>query len=126
MDVSWNGERCVCGRGAARSGYAHVIKEDRLNPNVLFLGTEFGLYVSLNAGQSWAQFRPNNFPDGVAVRDIALQDREDDLVLATHGRGMWVIDDIAPLRALNAKIAVEGQDARKVASDHLKAKGLIK
>ncbi|MGE5561718.1 MAG: VPS10 domain-containing protein [Bacillota bacterium] len=84
-------------------GYAHVIKEDRLNPNILFLGTEFGLYMSLNGGQSWAQFKPNDFPDGLAVRDIALQDREDDLVLATHGRGIWVIDDISPLRELNAQ-----------------------
>jgi photosystem II stability/assembly factor-like uncharacterized protein len=83
-------------------GYAHVIKEDRLNPNILFLGTEFGLFVSLNGGQSWAQFKPGNFPDGLAVRDIALQDREDDLVLATHGRGIWVIDDISPLRALTS------------------------
>ena len=83
-------------------GYAHVIKEDRLNPNILYLGTEFGLFVSLNRGQSWAQFKPNNFPDGVAVRDIALQEREDDLVLATHGRGIWVIDDVGPLRALSA------------------------
>ncbi|MGN6059426.1 MAG: WD40/YVTN/BNR-like repeat-containing protein [Sphingomicrobium sp.] len=81
-------------------GYAHVIREDRLNPNILFLGTEFGLYVSLDRGQSWAQFKPNNFPDGLAVRDIALQEREDDLVLATHGRGIWVIDDISPLRQL--------------------------
>jgi len=81
-------------------GYAHVIKEDRVNPNILFLGTEFGLFVSLNEGQSWAQFKPNDFPDGVAVRDIALQDREDDLVLATHGRGIWVIDDISPLRQI--------------------------
>ena len=85
-------------------GYAHVIKEDRLNPNILFLGTEFGLYVSLNGGQSWAQFKPNNFPDGVAVRDIALQEREDDLLLATHGRGIWVVDDISPLRVLSAPI----------------------
>ena len=85
-------------------GYAHVIKEDRLNPNILFLGTEFGLFVSLNRGQSWAQFRPNNFPDGVAVRDIALQDRDDDMVLATHGRGMGVIDDISPLRALSEPV----------------------
>ncbi|HEX8937025.1 MAG TPA: sialidase [Sphingomicrobium sp.] len=85
-------------------GYAHVIREDRLNPNILFLGTEFGLFVSLNAGQSWAQFKPNDFPDGVAVRDIALQDREDDLVLATHGRGIWVIDDISPLRSLSAQV----------------------
>jgi photosystem II stability/assembly factor-like uncharacterized protein len=84
-------------------GYAHVIKEDRLNPNILFLGTEFGLFVSLNGGQSWAQFRPDNFPDGLAVRDIAVQERDDALVLATHGRGLWVIDDISPLRQLNAQ-----------------------
>jgi hypothetical protein len=81
-------------------GYAHVIKEDRLNPNILYLGTEFGLYMSLNGGQSWAQFKPNEFPDGLAVRDIALQERDDDMVLATHGRGIWVIDDISPLRQL--------------------------
>jgi photosystem II stability/assembly factor-like uncharacterized protein len=84
-------------------GYAHVIKEDRLNPNILFLGTEFGLYMSLNGGQSWAQFKPNNFPNGLAVRDIAIQPREDDLVLATHGRGLWVIDDISPIRELTAQ-----------------------
>ena len=81
-------------------GFAHVIKEDWLNPNILYLGTEFGLYVSLNGGQSWAQFKPNGFPDGLAVRDIALQERDDDMVLATHGRGIWVIDDISPLRQL--------------------------
>jgi photosystem II stability/assembly factor-like uncharacterized protein len=84
------------------TGYAHVIKEDRLNPNILYLGTEFGLFVSLNGGQSWSQFKPNNFPDGVAVRDIYIQDREDDMLLATHGRGIWVIDDISPLRSLSA------------------------
>jgi photosystem II stability/assembly factor-like uncharacterized protein len=82
-------------------GYAHVIKEDRLNPNILFLGTEFGLFVSVDAGRSWAQFKPNNFPDGLAVRDIALQNREDDMLLATHGRGIWIVDDISPLRALS-------------------------
>jgi hypothetical protein len=81
-------------------GYAHVIKEDRLNPNILYLGTEFGLFISLNGGQSWAQFKPTGFPDGLAVRDIALQERDDDLVLATHGRGIWVVDDISPLRQL--------------------------
>ena len=85
-------------------GYAHVIKEDRLNPNILFLGTEFGLYVSLNGGQSWAQFKPNNFPDGLAVRDISIHDRGDDMLLATHGRGIWVIDDISPLRALSEPV----------------------
>ncbi len=85
-------------------GYAHVIKEDRVNPNILVLGTEFGLFMSLNGGQSWAQFKPTGFPDGVAVRDLALQDRDDDLVLATHGRGIWVVDDISPLRELTSPI----------------------
>ena len=97
-------QRLVGPGTAGVRGYSHVIKEDRLNPNILYLGTEFGLFVSLNGGQSWAQFRPNNFPDGVAVRDIAIQDREDDIVLATHGRGMWVIDDVSPLRALSAPV----------------------
>jgi photosystem II stability/assembly factor-like uncharacterized protein len=82
-------------------GYAHVVKEDRANPNILFVGTEHGLFSSVDGGANWAQFKPNNFPN-VAVRDIAVQDREDDLVLATHGRGIWVIDDVSPLRALSS------------------------
>ena len=85
-------------------GYAHVIKEDRDNPNILYVGTEFGLFVSLNSGASWAQFKPSEFPDGLAVRDIALQERDDDLVLATHGRGIWVIDDVSPLRQLSPAV----------------------
>ena len=89
-------------------GYAHVIKEDRENPNILFLGTEMGVFTSIDAGRTWAQFKPNNFPDGLAVRDIALQDREDDLVLATHGRGIWIVDDISPLRQLNATTLASG------------------
>jgi photosystem II stability/assembly factor-like uncharacterized protein len=83
-------------------GYAHVVKEDRVDPQILFVGTEMGLFASLDGGASWAQFKPNNFPD-VAVRDLALQEREDDLVIATHGRGIWIVDDIAPLRALDAR-----------------------
>lgn len=84
-------------------GYTHVIREDRINPNILYLGTEHGLFVSLNGGASWAQFKPTEFPDGVAVRDIAVQPHSDDLVLATHGRGIWVIDDVSPLRSLGAE-----------------------
>jgi hypothetical protein len=80
-------------------GYAHVIKEDAVDPNLLFLGTEFGLWISVDAGQHWAQYKASNFPS-VAVRDIVVHPRESDLVLATHGRGIWVIDDISPLRAL--------------------------
>ncbi len=80
-------------------GYAHVLKEDTLSPNLLFLGTEFGLYISLDGGSQWAQYKGHDFPN-VAVRDLAVQPRESDLVLATHGRGIWIIDDISPLRAL--------------------------
>lgn len=82
-------------------GYAHVVKEDPKDPNILYVGTELGLFVSIDAGSTWAAFRPNNFP-AVAVRDIAFQTRDDALVLATHGRGMWIIDDLSPLRALSA------------------------
>jgi len=80
-------------------GYAHVIKEDTVDPNLLFLGTEFGLWISVDGGARWGQYKGSNFP-AVAVRDIAVQPRESDLVLATHGRGIWVVDEISPLRAL--------------------------
>ncbi|HTW30944.1 MAG TPA: hypothetical protein VMD76_04655, partial [Candidatus Sulfotelmatobacter sp.] len=80
-------------------GYAHVIKEDSVDPNLLFLGTEFGLWISVDGGQHWAQYKGSNFP-AVAVRDIVVQARESDLVLATHGRGIWIIDDISAYRAL--------------------------
>lgn len=84
-------------------GYAWVIKEDTQNPNLLFLGTEFGLWVSIDGGERWAQYKGNNFPN-VAVRDIVVHPRTSDLILATHGRGMWVIDNIAPLRALTPEL----------------------
>jgi photosystem II stability/assembly factor-like uncharacterized protein len=80
-------------------GYAHVITEDTVSPNILFLGTEFGLWISVDGGNRWAQYKGSDFP-AVAVRDIVVQPRESDLVLATHGRGIWIIDDISPLRAL--------------------------
>ena len=81
-------------------GYAHVVKEDRTDPALLYVGTEFGLFVSKDAGATWAQFKPTGFP-AVAVRDIALPAGRDDLVLATHGRGIWIVDDVGPLRALD-------------------------
>jgi hypothetical protein len=80
-------------------GYAHVIKEDLVKPDLLFLGTEFGLWVSIDGGKNWGQFKGNHFP-AVAVRDLAIHPRDNDLVLATHGRGIWIIDDITPLRSL--------------------------
>ena len=87
-------------------GYAHVIKEDTRNPNLLFLGTEFGLWVSIDGGQRWAQYKGTNFP-AVAVRDLVIHPRTSDLILATHGRGIWIIDDITPWRALTNEVLTE-------------------
>lgn len=84
-------------------GYAHVVKEDTVSPNLLFLGTEFGLWVSLDGGKHWAQYKGHNFPN-VAVCDMVLQPRDSDLVIATHGRGIWIIDDITPLRHLTPDV----------------------
>jgi photosystem II stability/assembly factor-like uncharacterized protein len=80
-------------------GYVHVIKEDSVQKNLLFVGTELGLWISLDGGGAWAEFKGSDFP-AVAVRDLAVQPRDNDLVIATHGRGIWIIDDITPLRAL--------------------------
>jgi photosystem II stability/assembly factor-like uncharacterized protein len=80
-------------------GYAHVIKEDTVDSKLLFVGTEFGLWISVDGGQRWAEYKGSDFPQ-VAVRDIVVHPRASDLVLATHGRGIWIIDDISPLRAL--------------------------
>ena len=89
----------VIAPGSPVRGYAHVIKEDLVNPHLLFLGTEFGLWVSLDGGAQWSRYKGGDFP-AVAVRDLAIHPRDNDLVIATHGRGIWIIDDITPLRAL--------------------------
>lgn len=80
-------------------GYAHVVKEDLVNRDLLYVGTEMGLWISLDGGRQWAQYKGGDFPN-VAVRDLAIHPRDNDLVVATHGRGIWIIDDITPLRAL--------------------------
>ncbi len=80
------------------SGYAHVVRQDLVNANLLFVGTEFGMFLSIDGGAHWAQFKgalPN-----VAVRDIAIHPRDSDLILATHGRGIYILDDLTPVRAL--------------------------
>ncbi len=87
-------------------GYAHVIREDLVNPNLLFLGTELGLWVSLDGGKQWAQYKGSDMPN-VAVRDLQIHPRENDLVIATHGRGIWIVDDITPLRNLTPDTLVK-------------------
>ncbi len=79
-----------------------MIKEDLVNPDLLFLGTEFGLWISVDGGLNWARYE-TDFPK-VAVRDLAVHPRENDLVIGTHGRGIWILDDITPLRALTPEV----------------------
>jgi len=84
------------------SGYAHVVREDLVNANLLYVGTEFGLFISTDNGAHWAQLK-GGLPN-VAVRDIAIQPRESDLILATHGRGIYILDDLTPIRALTPEL----------------------
>ncbi len=79
-------------------GFARVIRQDPVNPDLLYLGTELGLYITLDGGLHWARFEENLPP--VAVHDLAIQHREAALVIGTHGRGIYIIDDLALLRQL--------------------------
>jgi len=83
-------------------GFARTIQEDFVNPDLLFLGTEFGLYITLDGGKNWKKFT-NNMPS-VAVHSIEMQKATNDLVMGTHGRGVIIIDDISPLRELTEEI----------------------
>ncbi|MFQ5652173.1 MAG: hypothetical protein ACE5IY_19765 [bacterium] len=84
--------------GKAVWGYALAIVQDPVAPELLFLGTEFGLYLSLDFGASWSQWT-RGYPT-VSTMDLALHPREHDLVIGTFGRAAYVLDDIRPLRAL--------------------------
>ena len=84
-------------------GYAHVIIEDTENRDLLFLGTEFGLYISMDGGSNWVLYK-SKLPEYVAVRDIVIHAKSSDLVIGTHGRGIFIIDDISPMRRLNSDI----------------------
>ena len=84
-----------------QNGSSYVIREDPLNPNLLFAGTEFGVFLTIDRGQHWTQLK-NNLPT-VAVRALAIQEREHDLVAGTFGRAIW-ITDIAPIEQLSASL----------------------
>ena len=86
--------------GIAPGDFARAIREDTVRPGLLYLGTELGFYVSLDAGSRWQPFRLN-LPAS-PVHDIAVE--ENDLVIATHGRGFYVLDDIGPLRQLHSEV----------------------
>lgn len=82
--------------------FARCIREDTKSPNLLYLGTEQGLFVTLDGGQNWSQFT-NNMPP-VAVHHLVLHPTEDALVMATHGRGIIIIDDVSPLRQITTEV----------------------
>jgi photosystem II stability/assembly factor-like uncharacterized protein len=84
--------------GLPARGWSHVIREDPKVRDLLYAGTEFGLYASWNGGVTWISIR-NNMPP-VAVRDIAIHPRDNDIIVATHGRGIYILDDAAPLQMI--------------------------
>jgi hypothetical protein len=88
-------------------GSAHTIAEDHIDPNLLFVGTEFGLFFTQDGGDTWHQLK-ESFPT-IAVRDLEIQRRETDLVVGTFGRGIYILDDYSPLRTGIA--GLEGQEA---------------
>ncbi|HYM59294.1 MAG TPA: hypothetical protein VEZ11_00225, partial [Thermoanaerobaculia bacterium] len=86
-------------------GIVHVIREHIRNPKLLFLGTEHGLFVSNDQGGRWARLKLN-LPT-VPVDDIAIHPRENDLVLGTHGRSLFILDDITPIEQMSDAIGAE-------------------
>ena len=79
-----------------KRGTSYTLAEDHVDANLLFVGTEFGLFFSANGGTKWTQLK-GGLPT-IAVKDLDIQKRENDLVLATFGRGFYVLDDYSPLR----------------------------
>tara|TARA_B110000444_G_scaffold261380_1_gene313050 strand:+ start:5810 stop:8965 length:3156 start_codon:yes stop_codon:yes gene_type:complete len=85
--------------------YTLSIVEDIVNPKLLFLGTDDGLYFSLNSGNDWKKFNPKTFPS-VSTKDLIIHPREHDLVIGTFGRAAWILDDIKPLRKIAEDISL--------------------
>ncbi len=82
-------------------GAVYALEQDHINENILFAGTEYGVHVTVDKGQSWSKLSAG-LPT-INVRDMAIQERENDLVLGTFGRGFYVLDDYSALRELNAE-----------------------
>ena len=84
------------------NGPVLAIAEDHVNPNLLFIGTEFGLFFTIDGGQKWIQLK-GGMPI-ISVRDLAIQKRENDLVVATFGRSVYILDNYTPLRVLKPEM----------------------
>lgn len=85
------------------NAFVHVVTEDPKNPNLLYAGTELGLYASYNGGGNWIELNLKNLPR-VAVHDVQAHPRDNDLILATHGRSLWVLDDATAIQQMNQSI----------------------
>jgi photosystem II stability/assembly factor-like uncharacterized protein len=83
--------------------YVQVVREDPKNPSLLYAGTEIGLFVSYNDGREWIPLNLKNLPN-VSVHDIVVHPRENDLILATHGRSVWIYDDATPIQSMTPAI----------------------
>jgi photosystem II stability/assembly factor-like uncharacterized protein len=94
------------GRSLPPGHPVHVLTEDPKNPRLLFVGTEFGVFVTLDGGASWRPLM-NGMPT-VAVHDLLIHPRDNDLVAGTHGRGLYVLDDITPLQQLSPAVTSAG------------------
>jgi photosystem II stability/assembly factor-like uncharacterized protein len=82
-------------------GYVHSVRQDLVRPDLLFAGTEFGLFISLDGGARWSRLTTLA---PVAVHDMKIHPHEHDLVMATHGRGIQIVDDVSPLRHLTPAV----------------------
>lgn len=87
--------------GVKKGHFARAVREDPVRPGLLFLATEHGVYVSFNAGDVWQSLQIN-LPD-TPIRDLVVKD--EDVVIGSHGRGFWILDDIAPLRQMTPELA---------------------
>ncbi|MBV6521570.1 MAG: hypothetical protein MNPFHGCM_01709 [Gemmatimonadaceae bacterium] len=86
-------------------GWVHVVRQDPRNANLLYLGTEFGIFVSWDRGGRWQSLR--NGLSAAPVRDLVIHPRDNDLIIATHGRGLYVLDDLTPLQKLGEAMATD-------------------
>ncbi len=86
-------------------GHLNVVREDPVNKDILYLGSEYAFYISRDAGKSWQRFM-TGLPT-VPIDDIVIHPRDHDLIAGTHGRSIWIVDDITPLEALDAKAMAE-------------------
>ena len=104
--LSWTS---IAGNLPDEAGTVHTLEQDPLVPGLLFAGTEFGVWFTADGGEAWTRLK-SGMPT-ISVRDMFIQERENDLVLATFGRGFYILDDYTPLRELAGDESILDEDA---------------